>query len=278
MNVYTITPSWVIETKKEFLDGVKTLESWGLHVVNREFSKVIPSPKEKAAELHRAFKDASIDFILARRGGASSMKMLPFVDFDLIRRHPKPLAGFSDLSTLLNSIHERTGMITLHSPMVLNFTDPTRFTIRSFKNALNGFPNKSLFSGAPVKVYREGKARGTLKGGNLVTLSTLIGTPWDVPTKGAVVFLEDVDEKPHEVDRYLSMWILAGKFKGIKGLIIGDFRGVKPADVLKTLTDQMTMPFPVVYCPYIGHVKNKITLPVGAAVELDTRKGTLEIQ
>src|SRR3989339_378814 len=275
--VITITPSWLFKSKRDWADGVARLEKTGFKVINKKFVTRMPSPEDKAAQLHRAFLNGKADIILAQRGGASSMKILPHVNFDLIRKHPKIFAGFSDLSTLLNAIYERTGLVTLHAPMVINFSKISKYTMASFLNAINGFTDKNLFAGAPVTVYRKGTAAGTLKGGNLVTLTTLIGTPWEISTDGAVLFLEDVDEKLHEVDRYLSQWILAGKFKRLKGLILGDFRGIKSDDVYRMINGMMRVTFPVLHCPYIGHVKNKITLPVGAKVALDTRAKTLSL-
>ena len=154
--------------------------------------------------------------------------------------------------------------------MVINLDQPTAFTVRSFLNAVRGFPERNLFKGARYKVYHPGTACGTLKGGNLITLSALIDTDWEINTTGAILFLEDVDEKLHEVDRYLTQWILARKFKGIKGLVLGDFRGIRSQQVFDILSSQMAIDFPVVHCPYIGHVHNKITLPIGAEVELNT--------
>lgn len=232
----------------------------------------LPSIRRKVAQLHAAFLDKKVEIILAQRGGYSCMKLLPYLDFNLIRKNPKILAGFSDLSALLNVIAERAGLVTLHSPMVINFSPPSRFTVRSFLNAVHGFPNRNLFEGAPVEVYRSGIARGRLKGGNLITLAALIGTEWEIDANGTILFLEDVDEKLHEVDRLLTQWILAGKLRKVKGLILGDFRGIKNRDVYPILSSQMKIDFPVVSCPYIGHVKNKITLPVGARVELNTMK------
>ena len=127
-------------------------------------------------------------------------------------------------------------------------------------------------------MYRHGNARGVLKGGNLATLTALIGTDWDIDTVGSVLFLEDVGEKLYRVDRYLTQWILAGKFRRIKGLILGDFHGLKNKEVYRILSTQMKIDFPVVHSPYIGHGKNKMTLPVGAAVELNTSRKTLELR
>lgn len=277
-NLFIVTPSYLIKNKRDFTAGLQQLAALGFRVMNPEFPQRLPSPQEKAEQLHRAFADPQVDIILALRGGYSAMKSLPFIDFDLIKQHPKIIAGFSDLSALLNPIFERTGLVTLHAPMLINLGEATAFTLKSLQNAVHGYPETNLLRGAPCKVYRPGSAGGTLKGGNLITLTALIDTDWEIDTAGAILFLEDVDEKLHEVDRYLTQWILAGKFKGIRALILGDFRGIGSRKVYDILASQMALDFPVVHCPYIGHVKNKITLPVGAEVELHTQGKQLRIK
>lgn len=276
MKTALISPSWLIN-KTDFRKGVGALEKLGLEVADKSYSARLRDPKGKAREIMDAFRDRSVEFVLAKRGGYSCMKTLPHLDFGVIKRNPKLFGGFSDLSALLNPIYERTGLVTLHSPMVINFGNASKFTLRSFANALQGFPEKNLFDGAPVKVYRPGRAKGTLKGGNLVTLTALIGSKWELDARNAILFFEDVDEKPHEVDRYLAHWILSGRFKGLRGLVLGDFRGVDNREAYSVISRLHKVNFPVVHCPYIGHVKNKITLPVGARVELDTAKRTLKI-
>ena len=275
--VYTITPSWLIEKKKDFSDGVKNLEKLGFEVMNRRIVTRMPSTRQKVKEVHRAFLNKKIEIILAQRGGYSCMKLLPHLNFSLIKKNPKIFAGFSDLSAMLNAIYERTGRITLHSPMIINLSEPTSFTVRSFLNAVNGFPHKNLFDGVPVNVYRPGIARGILKGGNLITLTALMGTEWEIKTDGSILFFEDVNEKLYQVDRNLTQWILAGKFRKVKGLILGNFKGLKSQDVFQILSTQMKIDFPLVHCPYIGHVKNKLSLPIGARVELNTAKKSLTI-
>ena len=276
-NVFIVTPSYLIKKKRDFTDGIKQLATLGFNVLNPEFPKALPSPREKADQLHQAFEDPGVDMILALRGGYSAMKLLPFIDFKHIKKHPKIIAGFSDLSALLNPIFERTGLVTLHAPMVINLGTPTAFTLKSLENAVNGYPEKNLLKGVPVKVYNPGSAIGILKGGNLITLSALIDTAWEIDITGSILFLEDVDEKLHEVDRFLTQWILAGKFKAIKALILGDFRGIGNRKVYDILASQMELDFPVVHCPYIGHVANKLTLPIGAEVELHTDRKQLLI-
>lgn len=277
-NVFIVTPSYLVQKKRDFTGGIRQLSKLGFKVINPEFPKVLPSPREKADQIHRAYADPGTDIILAQRGGYSAMKSLPFIDFDLMKKHPKIIAGFSDLSALLNPIYERTGVVTLHAPMVINLSAPTAFTVDSFMNAVRGYPEKNLFKGVPVRVYNSGIATGILKGGNLITITALIDTNWEVETDNSILFLEDVDEKLHQVDRYLTQWILAGKFKGVKAVILGDFRGIKSRQVYDILASQMELNFPVVHCSYVGHVVNKITMPIGAEVELNTHKKTLVIK
>jgi len=278
LNTFIVTPSYLIKKKRDFTSGIKQLTESGFNVINPEFPKVLPSPREKAEQIHAAFAEPGVDMILALRGGYSAMKILPFLDFELIRKHPKIIAGFSDLSALLNPIFERTGQVALHAPMLINLDTPTAFTLNSLINAVKGYPEKNLLKGAPCKVYQPGSAAGILKGGNLITLTALIDTDWEIETPGAILFIEDVDEKLHQVDRYLTQWILTGKFKDIKALIIGDFRGLRSKQVYDILASQMELNFPVVHCPYIGHVANKITLPIGAEVELHTNRKQLLIK
>jgi muramoyltetrapeptide carboxypeptidase len=275
--IHTITPSWLVKKKKDFADGVKTLEKLGFTVQNRKVPARLPAPAAKAREIHEAFLNPNVEIILAQRGGYSAMKVLPHLDFGLIRKHPKIFAGFSDLSALLNPIHERTGLVTLHAPMVINFSKPSPVTVPSFLNALRGFPERNLFAGVPVEVYAAGSARGVLKGGNLVTLSALIGTKWEIDLRGSILFLEEVDELLHKIDRHLTQWILGGKFRGVKGLILGNFKGIANREVYKILSSQLRVAFPVVRCPCVGHLRHKITLPVGARVELNTADKSLVV-
>ncbi|MEN8687426.1 MAG: LD-carboxypeptidase [Desulfuromonadales bacterium] len=278
LNVFIVTPSYLIEKKRDFTSGIKQLKESGFKVINEQFPQELPSPRQKAEQIHAAFTDPRVDMILALRGGYSAMKALPFIDFELIRTHPKIIAGFSDLSALLNPIFERTGLVTLHAPMVINLDTPTPFTLKSLINSIKGFPEKNLLKGAPCKVFNPGSAAGILKGGNLITLTALIGTDWEIDTAGTILFLEDVDEKLHQVDRYLTQWILAGKFRDVKALILGDFRGLRSRQVYDILASQMALTFPVVHCPYIGHVENKVTLPIGAEVVLQTERKQLLIK
>ncbi|HCJ66096.1 MAG TPA: LD-carboxypeptidase [Elusimicrobia bacterium] len=276
--IYLITPAWLIK-KKDFLSGIKKLNQLGFKILNKKFLKRTPSVKEKVKELHQAFLNRETEIILAQRGGFGSMKLLPGINFELIKENPKIFAGFSDLSVFLNTIYERTGLVTYHSPMLINLSNLKGIALKSFLNAIGGNDKeKNLFAKVPVKVFKHGIATGTLKGGNLITLSALIGTEWELETKNSILFFEEVDEKLYKVDRCLSQWFLAGKFRKIKGLILGNFRGLKTSNIFAIIKEMIKVTFPVVYCPYLGHTKNKITLPVGAKVKLNTYNKSLMLE
>lgn len=277
-NVFIVSPSYLIEKKQDFVDGINQLSKLGFTVLNPDFPETPLSPNEKASQLLDAFQNPHVEVILALRGGFSAIKTLPYLDFSVIRKHPKIFAGFSDLSALLNPVYERAGFVTLHAPMVINLNSPTAFSIDSFLNAVKGYPEKNLLHQAHTEIYRHGVATGVLKGGNLVTLSSLIGTAWDIDPANSILFFEDVDEEFHEVDRYLTQWVLSGKFNKVKGLILGDFRGLKNEDVFNILASQLEIDFPILHTRNIGHVENKITLPVGATVEMDTNRKHLLIK
>jgi len=277
MKIYLITPAWLIKNKKEYKTGIKNLEKLGFKILNKNFPTSQLSVKQKVKQIHNAFLNKDVNIILAQRGGYGCIKLLPYIDFEMIKNNTKKFCGFSDISVLLNVIFEKTKLITYHSPMLINFANTTEFTIKSFLNAIDGFSEKNLFKRAPIEILRHGKSEGILKGGNLVTLTSIIGTQWEINTKNTILFLEEVDEPLYKVDRALTQWILTKKFDSIKGLILGNFRGLKIKDLYQILKQQIKIKFPVVYCPYIGHLKNKITLPVGAKVRLDTYRGILEV-
>lgn len=269
------TPAWIIKNKKVYLRGVKRLEDLGFKVARWRFHKKIPSSESKIKEFNLLVKNPFIKMLLSERGGYGSIKLLKGIDYAAIKKSPKVIAGFSDLTAILNAVYERTGVVTFHSPMILNLADATKFTAKSFINAVTGFGEKNLFAGANVCVMKSGSAEGILKGGNLITIASLMGTPWEINFDNSILFLEDVDEKLYSVDRWLTNLIISGKMRKIKGLILGDFRGSKNEDVFRIVKESIGLNFPVVYTPNIGHVKNKITLPVGARVRLNTFKKEL---
>ena len=264
--------------------GKAELEAAGYEVVvhpqNRMADYQLAGTDEQRAEaIMDFFKDTSIDAIIAARGGIGSYRVAPHLDFEIIRENPKVFCGFSDLTTLINVIHNRTGLVTFHGPMLLSFfknNDPANIT--HFKNFFNGSEPAKPIHYPVAEVFVEGVGEGRLVGGNMTLLQNLIGTKDEFNTDDAILLIEDDDgEKQCEIDRAMWHFKNAGKFDKIKGLIVGEFCGFREDsaghwkhsihDLLRELippTIPIAMHFPC------GHGKSIVPLPLGTMVRLET--------
>jgi muramoyltetrapeptide carboxypeptidase len=214
--------------------------------------------EERAAEINAAFADPDVDAIFPGTGGYGTTRIVDDLDYDLIRRNPKILVGFSDITGMHIAINQQTGLVTFHSPNpewglgVEKGLSPfaAKWFWRAIFPTLEGRGQRrdgyliqthasspqvehgaadrtlpdSIFEGVPVPAtLRGGQARGRLIGGNLSVLHALMGTPYEIETDGKILFLEDVGEAPYRVDRMLSTLQLAGKFDKVAGVILGQF-------------------------------------------------------
>ncbi len=252
----------------------------------------------RAAELMAAFADPQVRAIFPGTGGYGTTRILDLLDYGLIRRNPKVLIGFSDITALHVAIHQRTGLVTFHSPVPMwglgsrENLDP--LAARYFWRALRGpGPDEPAADGAgyslqaPPGSFRTiagGVARGRLTGGNLSLLAALMGTPYEIQTDGAVLFLEDVGEEPYRIDRYLSQLRLAGKLDHLAAVVLGRFSRCKPDEPERSLTLEQVfddyfadLGVPVLAGFPVGHVRQNVTLPYGVLVEVDADAGTLRV-
>jgi len=251
--------------------------------------------KARAADINSAFADRSIACVHAIRGGWGSARLLPDLDFDAIRRNPKILIGYSDITALLLSVHAKTGLITFHGPIGLGRWDP--YSLDYYKRVLfNGeqvtYSNKQGISAdrnALTQVeYRTrtitpGKARGRLLGGNLTVLTTILGSPYLPDWDGAILFCEDVHEDLYRIDRMLTQLKLAGVLGKIKGFVFGGCSECGPGDgnygalTLEEIFADHIQPLgvPAWSGAMIGHAQPQWTLPEGAQVEIDAAAGTI---
>ena len=213
----------------------------------------------------------------------------------LLRRNPKIFLGYSDITALHLGIHGQTGLVTLHGPVALSaFND---WTLDHFKRAVFEPRPLGVLSNPPeprpmrprhmTRTIRPGKASGPLIGGNLSLISTTLGTPWEIQTQGKILFLEDVDEPPYSVDRMLTHLRLAGKFNGIRGLVIGECADCVPRRAsseggfsLGEIYDNILgdLDVPVLSGLVIGHTDDQLTLPLGVQATLDAGAATLTIE
>ncbi|MFA6980472.1 MAG: LD-carboxypeptidase [Ignavibacteriaceae bacterium] len=251
--------------------------------------------KERAEDLHEMFGNKKVNGIVCVRGGYGCSRTLDFLDYDLIKRNPKVLIGYSDITALLYGIYAETGLIGFHGPVATSTFN--EFSVNNFKNVLMNPQSKTLLWSAvedgtkseykPL-VIRSGKATGKLVGGNLSIVASLIGTKYDVDTKGKLIFLEEVGEEPYRIDRMLTQMLQAGKFKNVAGVALGIFTKCesKPDEsgiansfsLSEILSDRLfRLGVPVIYGLSFGHVVNKFTLPFGVNAELDVDNQSLTL-
>jgi muramoyltetrapeptide carboxypeptidase len=245
----------------------------------------------RAAAIMDAFLDSSVDAIFAARGGYGCLRLLPYLDFKVIKKYPKPIVGYSDLTVLLLSIYKECGMTTFHGPMVsIDFgSRPGPFIANNFYKALESTKPIGIIPKAPKYKYGNiygGKAEGVIVGGNLSLISRMIGTGYLPSFKNKVVFLEDTDEQPYRIDSYLAQLFLATDIEEAKGYIIGEITNSEPrggyaesltmAQVLKDYFAGLKKPVITGYpC---GHGDEKVTIPIGVKVSIDADKKVLEIK
>lgn len=270
--------------KEAFLAGTHLLKSWGFKVKYQKdiFAKtpyLAGSDKRRASELAAALADDSTKAILFARGGYGATRLLPLLDKMTIQARPKIILGYSDITALLFYIQKRFGWITFYGPVVAkDLSQHThQRTLRSFKNCLTKkAPYPKAIQSKHFITVKKGKATAPLVGGCLTLLATQIGTRYEPNTAGKILFLEDVNEKPYEVDRMLTHLKQAGKFKDCRGLIFS-IPGPNPMEhYIETIQDIFKdTKIPILFGLPAGHTKIKLTLPLGATVSLDSTKKSL---
>jgi muramoyltetrapeptide carboxypeptidase len=238
----------------------------------------------RADDVNAMFADEEIRAILCLRGGYGSGRLLPLLDYDLIRANPKPFCGYSDITALHSAIRARTGLLTFHSPVCADFAKepPVPYTVECFLRAIScQEPLGALCNpdGAPLTTIIPGTAEGRLAGGNLTIVTAGLGTPYACDFDGAILFLEDTDESPHSIDRMLTQLTHAGAFERAAGVVLGAFTRCGEAGAAEAvLQDRLGgLQIPVAMGLSCGHIPQKVTLPLGVRCRLDAGAGALEV-
>jgi len=280
------------DTREALADlGLRTREAPNLRA---RYGHMAGTPQQRADDIHALFADPEVAGILAVTGGSGANRVLPLLDYDLIRRHPKWLGGFSDLTALITAVHVKTGLVTFHSPLGRSSWNP--FSTRHFQAVAMDVAAARLTRPDPATDGRSadelrsralvgGKAQGRLMGGNLAVLTSLAGTPYFPDLRGALLFLEDVNEYIYRIDRMLTTLALGGHLQQVAGVVLGGFTQCKPSEgSYGSLTlDEVFMDHfgplgvPVLRGAPFGHIARKWTLPLGVPAELDAGAGTLRL-
>ena len=249
------------------------------------------SDQERLADLHWAFQDPTIDAVWCVRGGYGASRLLPNIDYKLIRKHPKPFIGYSDVTALHLAIQARTGLVTFHGPVAA--ADLPDNTLNHFRAiVMEGVDHHVIaaptedFPGVEYQPFTitPGNASGVLTGGNLALLSALAGTPFAPVFKEKIAFIEDVGEQPYRLDRMFTQLLQATDLSKAAGIALGVFNECQPKpdspslSLPDTLRDRLcSLGIPVVYGIPFGHVTYQATLPYGIRATLDASAQTLTI-
>ncbi len=223
-----IAPAGQLQEKQPFYDGIKLLKELGYEVIfPRDLwagdGFLADTDQKRATEFHRLWADSTVDALMSLRGGYGCLRMLPYLDLAEIKKEHKYLIGFSDISILQNYLFDKTGLLSVQAPVLTSISQAPRKTIQLFQEVLSGHRQNILKQKSIELLHGTAGCSGQLIGGNLTSLVSLLGTPYDIDYKKRILFLEDVAEPTYKVDRMLTQLHLAGKFDHIAGILLGDF-------------------------------------------------------
>ena len=243
----------------------------------------------RAKDVNDAFSNPLIDGIFCIRGGFGATKILPLLDYNLIKNNPKMFLGYSDITALHIVLNQLCGLVTVHGPMPTSgYHTLDYLSLQSLTDALFCDGPVGLAPAPPdepIETLYPGIAEGLIIGGNLSVLAATLGSPYEVDTKEKILFIEDVDERPYRLDRNLTALALAGKFDDCAGIILGTFADCEETELEEDETLTLTQIFnqvikplgkPTIYNFRAGHIYPQISIPMGARTRLDANNGTVE--
>ncbi|HLK45713.1 MAG TPA: LD-carboxypeptidase, partial [Acidimicrobiales bacterium] len=294
-------PASPYDMRSELERGVEWWESRGYRVrlapgVHARDDYVAGDPRRRADDLHALFADPEVDVVQSLQGGFGSSEIVPFLDFELLREHPKPFVGYSDITSLHVPIRQRSGFATFYGYGLVGMGAPetTAFSRDRLLQVLRG----DVVGNVPrdpddpyVRAIAPGRATGPLVGGCLWLLLQTLGTPWELETDGAILFFEDTDAPPYYVDGQLTQLRHAGKLDGLLGVVVGDMHRCDYGDLPRDVSDWRAsrsiedvldthlagLGVPVLYKLPLGHGKHLASIPLGVRVTLDADARTLSV-
>ncbi len=293
-----VSPASPVFEPSEVKQGEKTLQKLGFRVklgkhVGSKWGYLAGSDMERAQDLMDMFLDDAVRAIVALRGGYGTVRLLPYLDYDKIRKHPKILLGYSDITSLHLAIHKLAGIVTYHGPVALSTFNEysTRYVMRTLTQTeavgeIEDAPDAMPLTFPAQK--QESVVAGPLVGGNLTLVSTTLGTPYEIDTAGKILFLEEVGEEPYSIDRMLTQLLQAGKLNRTKGIIVDRCAKCQPAEYKPAFNNTLSVEeiiqdrlgdlgVPVLYGLSLGHVADKPVLPLGITASVDFSRGKIAI-
>lgn len=293
-----ISPSAATADRMQFTFAKEALEALGFQVklgenLQNRRGHLAGTDEERAKDLNEMFADQNVKAVICIRGGSGAARILPMIDYDLIRKNPKPLLGYSDITALHCAIQAQTGLITFHGPNgsgSWNSFNVTQFEQLFFEEAKVIYKNELsngddlVIKNNRIQTLKAGTAAGKILGGNLTVLTSLSGTPYYPDFKDAILFIEDIGEDPYKMDRMMSTLKLNETLSKIKGFIFGQCTDCEPSGGYGSLSvdqvmDDYVLPLgiPAYTGAMIGHLPKQFIIPVGAQVKMDAGAGTIEL-
>jgi len=289
-----ISPASSAQDSKKIENGVQYLEKNGYRVeigknVGKTNGYLAGTDQERADDMNLMFKNKNIKAIICLRGGYGASRILDKINYKIIRNNPKIFVGFSEITALQMAILQKAGLITFAGPMLApDFADNvSAYTEEFFWRIITS--NKKMGrlkypSNGKLTAITKGSSSGRILGGNLSVFAALIGTEYLPSMKEKILMLEDINELPYKVDRILNQMKMLKVFKQVKGVILGRFVGCYEHDPMKkslTLGEVMEdylshLKIPVLYAFPHGHIKDKVTVPLGLRVKINSTKGFID--
>lgn len=277
--------------RQDFEVGCDTLRGLGYKVVFDEsiFDRDLyfaGSAERRARELESMFTRDDVDALLCARGGYGANYLLPLLDLKKIAASPKPFVGYSDVTSLMTHLYDSIGLVSFHGPMVAkDFAKQGGVEPGSWAAALSEANSAFNFVvDSAMQPLVPGSAEGVLYGGCLSMLAASLGTPYEIHTEGAILFVEDVATKPYQIDRMLMHLKFAGKFEGVRGIVFGEMLDcVQPGNQAFTLQEVILrivgdLGVPVACGLRSGHVsRSNITLPIGVRARLEVNSSGVSL-
>ncbi len=269
---------------RDIIQALGLVPDFSAHILDRS-RDYKASIRERLSDLHAAFADPNIKGVFCARGGYGISELVADVDYGLIRRNPKVFVGFSDVTLMHLAIQNRTGLVTFHGrmPALTKFPPYSLEALRravcspnalgTLVNPEEGDPLRPIY---PLRTLAPGVATGRLVGGNLSMIAAAMGTPWEIDTRGAIVFVEDVDEHPYSIARMLLQLRQAGKLAQAAGIVVGACANCDQTTdaspyTLNEVCDNVLadLNIPVFSGLALGHTDDQLTVPLGVQARLD---------
>ncbi|MCW3076358.1 MAG: peptidase LD-carboxypeptidase [Bacteroidetes bacterium] len=289
--VAVTSPAGAIWDDKQVETFGGILKGFGFNVIygqtlKEKYGYFAGTDELRAKELNDFFANKKIKGIFCMKGGWGCARILDKIGYNIIQRNPKVFVGFSDITALLLAITAKTGLVTFHGPV--GNSGWNDFTKTVFMNVtmtpkVCSFPVNPASEDKPFTINK-GKATGELVGGNLTVLSSLMGSNFLPDWKNKILFLEEAKEEPYSVDRMLTQLKLSGVLDSISGFIFGKCAKCDAEEPLRAFTFHevllqhiVPLGIPAFYGAMIGHIENKLTLPLGIKATIDADKGSIEL-